>query len=38
MVTGQGAAGTMPRVIEKLGQIDGVLRVREAAVIRLVEE
>jgi CheY-like chemotaxis protein len=38
MVTGQGAAGTMPRIIEKLGQIDGVLRVREAAVIRLVEE
>ncbi|MBE0602122.1 MAG: response regulator [Deltaproteobacteria bacterium] len=38
MVTGQGAVGTMPRVIEKLGRIDGVLRVREAAVIRLVED
>ena len=38
MVTGQGAVGTMPRIIEKLGQIDGVLRVREAAVIRLVED
>ncbi len=38
MVTGQGAVGTTPRVIEKLGRIDGVLRVREAAVIRLVED
>ena len=38
MVTGQGAVGTTPRIIEKLGQIDGVLRVREAAVIRLVED
>ncbi|MBE0568962.1 MAG: response regulator [Deltaproteobacteria bacterium] len=38
MVTGQGAVGTMPRIIEKLGQIDGVLRVREAAVIKLIEE
>jgi YesN/AraC family two-component response regulator len=38
MVTGQGAVGTMPRIIEKLGQIDGVLRVREATVIKLVED
>lgn len=38
MITGQGAVGTTPRVIEKLGRIDGVLRVREAAVIRLVED
>lgn len=38
MVTGQGAVGKMPRVVEKLGQIDGVLRVREATVIKLVEE
>ena len=38
MVTGQGAVGKMPRIIEKLGQIDGVLRVREATVIKLVEE
>jgi CheY-like chemotaxis protein/nitrate reductase NapAB chaperone NapD len=38
MVTGQGAVGKMPRIIEKLSQIDGVLRVREATVIKLVEE
>jgi CheY-like chemotaxis protein len=38
MVTGQGAVGKMPRIVEKLGQIDGVLRVREATVIKLVEE
>jgi CheY-like chemotaxis protein len=38
MVTGQGAVGKMPRILEKLGQIDGVLRVREATVIKLVEE
>lgn len=38
MVTGQGAVGTTPRIVEKLGGIDGVLRVREAAVIKIVEE
>jgi len=38
MVTGQGAVGKMPRIIEKLSQIDGVLRVREATVIKLVED
>jgi CheY-like chemotaxis protein len=38
MVTGQGAVGKMTRIVEKLGQIDGVLRVREATVIKLVEE
>ena len=38
MVTGQGAVGKMPRIVEKLAQIDGVLRVREATVIKLVEE
>jgi two-component system chemotaxis response regulator CheY len=38
MVTGQGAVGTTPRIIEKLSQIDGVLRVREAAVIKLIDE
>jgi CheY-like chemotaxis protein len=38
MVTGQGAVGKMPRILEKLSQIDGVLRVREATVIKLVEE
>jgi len=35
MVAEQGAVGAVPRIIEKLGRIDGVLRVREAAVIRL---
>lgn len=38
MITGQGAVGRTPRIIEKLSQIDGVLRVREARVIRLVDE
>jgi hypothetical protein len=38
MVTGQGAVGRTPRIIEKLNEIDGVLRVREATVIKLVEE
>jgi DNA-binding response OmpR family regulator/translation elongation factor EF-1beta len=38
MVTGHGAAGKMPRIIEKLSQIDGVLRVREATIIKLVED
>ena len=38
MITGQGAVGRMPKIVEKLGQIDGVLRVREARVIRLVDE
>jgi len=38
MITGMGAMGRTPRVIEKLSQIDGVLRVREAKVIKLVED
>jgi len=38
MITGQGAVGRTPRIIEKLSQIDGVLRVREARVIRLLDE
>lgn len=38
MVTTAGAMGRTPRVIEKLTQIDGVLRVREAPIIRLAEE
>lgn len=38
MITGQGAVGRTPRIIEKLNQIDGVLRVREARVIRLLDE
>lgn len=38
MITGLGAMGKTPRVIEKLSQIDGVLRVREAKVIKLIED
>lgn len=38
MVTGFGAMGRAPRIIEKLSQIDGVLRVREAKVIKLIED
>jgi len=38
MITGQGAMGRTPRIIEKLSQIDGVLRVKEARVIRLLDE
>lgn len=38
MITGQGAVGRMPRIIEKIGQIDGVLRVREAKIIKLLDD
>ena len=38
MITGQEAVGRTPRIIEKLGEIDGVLRVREAKIIKLVED
>jgi DNA-binding response OmpR family regulator len=38
MITGQGAMGRTPRIIEKLSQINGVLRVREAKVIKLMED
>lgn len=38
MITGQGAMGQKPRIMEKLSQINGVLRVREATVIKLVED
>ena len=38
MITGGGAIGKTPRVIEKLSQVDGVLRVREAKVIRLSDD
>jgi len=37
MITGQGAVGRTSRVIEKLSEINGVLRVREAQVIKLLE-
>jgi CheY-like chemotaxis protein/nitrate reductase NapAB chaperone NapD len=38
MITGRGAVGRAPRIIEKISQIDGVLRVREAKVIKLLED
>jgi len=38
MITGQSAVGRTPRIIEKLGQIDGVLRVREATIVKLLED
>ena len=37
MITG-GAVGRTPRIIEKISQVDGVLRVREAKVIKLVDD
>lgn len=38
MITGHGTMGKTPRIIQKLNQIDGVLRVREAKVIKLIED
>jgi CheY-like chemotaxis protein/nitrate reductase NapAB chaperone NapD len=38
MITGESAVGAKPRIIEKLNQIEGVLRVREAKVIKIMEE
>ncbi|MCP4709747.1 MAG: hypothetical protein GY869_14080, partial [Planctomycetes bacterium] len=38
MITGQGAVGRTPRVIEVLSEIEGVLRVREAKVIKISDE
>ncbi len=37
MITGQGV-GRAPRIMEKLNQIEGVLRVREATVVKLMED
>ena len=37
MVTDSQAAGKTSRVIEKLGKIDGVLRVREAKIIKMMD-
>ncbi len=37
MITNQGITGRTPKIIEKLSQIDGVLRVRETKVIKLLE-
>ncbi|MDZ7859381.1 MAG: response regulator [Candidatus Krumholzibacteriota bacterium] len=38
MITGQSSVGKTPRIVEKLNQIEGVLRVREAKVIKIMEE
>ena len=38
MIRGESSVGTKPRIIEKLNQIEGVLRVREAKVIKIVDE
>lgn len=38
MVIGQSAVGRTPHIIERISQIDGVLRVREAKVIRIAED
>ncbi|MFZ1946028.1 MAG: response regulator [bacterium] len=37
MITGEGA-GRKSKILEKLSQIDGVLRVREATVIKLIDD
>lgn len=38
MITGQGAVGRTPRIIEKISEIEGVLRVREAKVIKMIDD
>ncbi len=38
MITGDTAVGTKPRIVEKLNEIEGVLRVREAKVIKIMDE
>lgn len=38
MITGQGAVGRTPRIIEKITEIEGVLRVREAKVIKMLDD
>ncbi|MFA4985793.1 MAG: response regulator [Candidatus Brocadiia bacterium] len=37
MITEGGAVGKIPKIIEKLNSIDGVLRVREAKIIKLMD-
>lgn len=37
IITKSGAFGKTPRIVEKLNQIDGVLRVKEADIIKLME-
>lgn len=38
LITGQGAAGRTPLLIEKISAIEGVLRVRVARVIQLIDD
>jgi CheY-like chemotaxis protein len=38
MITSQEAVGKTPKIVEKLSQIDGVRRVREAKIIKLRED
>lgn len=38
MITGESAVGAKPRIVEKLSQIEGVLRVRESKVIKIMDE
>jgi len=38
MIIGDSAVGSKPRIVEKLNQIEGVLRVREAKVIKIMDE
>ncbi|MCP4545640.1 MAG: response regulator [bacterium] len=37
IITESGAFGKTPRIVEKLSQIDGVLRVKEASIIKLMD-
>jgi CheY-like chemotaxis protein len=37
IITKSGAFGKTPRIVEKLNQIDGVLRVKEASIIKLMD-
>jgi len=37
MVTGQGAVGRVPHVVEKIDAIDGVLRVRQSRIIEFLD-
>jgi DNA-binding response OmpR family regulator len=38
MVTGQGAVGSVPEVLRKIDEIDGVLRVRQARIIQFLDD
>jgi len=38
MITGKSAVGRSSKIIDKLNEIEGVLRVREATVVKLIED